>query len=190
MIYVFKCVSKDHQDESTRRFEEFVHGIPKDKVVNTIPCKECGGLAKRDFADEIKTQAVVGLTPISHATTVKGSLFHDTKFAFGEVQKNPDGTEDKNHPRFRDSGELQRYMDGANTLGDPVLNDRGEPVKNKEGVMLRRGAKLFKYAKGATPSKDGVSYKPAPKAARWVSDREASSFGNSRGNVRGNIYNG
>lgn len=190
MIYVFKCVSKAHKDEGTRKFEDFVHGIPSEKVVTQKECPECGGLAKRDFGTEIQSQGLVGLTPVSHSTTTKGSLFYDTNKAFGQFQKNPDGTEDKNLPRFRDSGEVQRYMDGQNTLGDPVINDRGEPVKNKEGVILRRGAKLFKYSPNATPSRTDNPKPNRMGGARWIGDREAGGFSGNRGNVKGKIYNG
>lgn len=109
--------------------------------------------------------------------------------AFGRFEKNPDGSEDMNKPRFRDSGELNKYMNGQNELGDPVTNDKGEPVKRPDGTIIRRGAKLFKYSQGATPSKDGVSNKRGvPKGAKWVDQRTAmGAYGDSRIS-RGTIY--
>ena len=188
MIYSFNCVSRDHKNPKTKSFDTVVHGIPSEKVITQYPCPECGGIAKRAFDREIPTQSVVGITPVSHATTGKGSLFKETSMAFGRFEKNPDGSEDKNKPRFRDSGEVNKYLNGQNELGDPVTDDKGEPVKRPDGTIIRRGAKLFKYSAGAAPSRDGISNKRSiPKGAKWVDGRTANAYGDSRIS-KGQIY--
>lgn len=188
MIYSFNCVSRDHKNPKTKAFETVVHGVPPEKIITNYPCPECGGIAKRAFDREIPTQSVVGITPVSHSTTGKGSLFNESHKAFGRFQRNPDGSEDKNLPRFRDSGEMNKYLNGQNELGDPVTNDKGEPVKRPDGTVIRRGAKLFKYSAGATPSRsDNPKPKPMPKGARWVDGRTANAYGDSRIS-RGQIY--
>jgi len=172
MIYCFKCVTPEHPADKPREFEAIVHHVPK-KVINQYPCPECGGVGKRDMSKEIPTQAVVGLTPISTSTTVPGSMYHETKFAFGKRKVNPDGTMERNHAAFRDSGELSKFMNGHNDMGEPVLDDRGNPLRRKDGSIVRRGAKLVKLSGNATPSRNDVrrSRPPVPDASEaWVDE--------------------
>jgi len=78
-------------------------------------------------------------------------------------------------------------MKGQNELGDPVTNDKGEPVKRPDGTLIRRGAKLFKYSAGATPSRTDNPQRRVPKAAKWVDGRQANAYGESR-IQKGQIY--
>ena len=179
MIYVFRCISKDHSKDEPREFEQIFHGIPAGKLVDQCSCS-CGAIAKRAFDKEIPTQSVVGVIPISHASTGKGSLQNEVGFAFGRFARNPDGSIDKNNTRFKDSGELTKYMNGHNEIGEPVVDDRGEPIKRKDGTLMRRGAKLFKYGANSTPSKSDnprPEINPRKRGAKWVSGRTAESFG-------------
>lgn len=167
MRYTMVCASKRHQDESTRTFEAFIH-VAEGKRVDQCKCPECGGMAKRDLAADLKTIGIVGATPISLSTTGKGSLYHESKFAFGRFKQNPDGTVDTNHAPFRDSKELERFANGHNDLGPPKLDDSGNPIRRKDGSMVRTGAKLVKFDRHKAPP---VSKKPrydVPDA--WVGD--------------------
>ena len=154
MIYSFSCPGKSH--EGDRDFDRIVHGAPPQKVVSSVKCPKCGAKAARRLDREIPTQAVVGITPISHATTVKGSMAHTTEVAFGKFQENPDGSVDPNHRPFGDSGDLNRFMNGANNLGKPKMGIDGKPMRKKDGSIIREGRKLIKFSPGDTPSRDGV----------------------------------
>lgn len=172
MIYCFKCVTPEHPADKPREFEAIVHHVPK-KIVNQYPCPECGGLGKRDLAKEIPTQSLVGVQSISTSTTVKGSIYDEIKFAFGRRKQNPDGSIDKNHAAFRDTGELNKFMNGQNDLGEPVLDERGNPMRRQDGSMVRRGAKLVKLNPNATPSRSDIrrSRPPVPDASEsWVGE--------------------
>ena len=162
--YVFSCISPEH--EGDRSFTAFIHHVPK-KVIERYTCPSCGGLGKRDLSQEIPTQHVTGLTPISHSTTGPGSLARETQMLMGKWKRNPDGTIDHNHRPIRDSGELSQYMNGRNDLGDPVLMDNGQPMRRKDGSIVRRGAKLFKYGPNATPSRSDMRRIPDVPSA-WV----------------------
>lgn len=173
--------------------------MPK-KIINQCSCS-CGATAKRDFAAEIPTQRVIGLTPVSHATTGEGSVSKDVEFLAGRFKRNPDGSIDKNHRPFRDTGEVDKFMNGANDLGDPVINQAtGKPLRRADGSVVRQGAKLFKYGANSTPSRhtvrrdrpavpdgwtdtsdsylsraNGVTqYKPVANAAKWHSPERRS----------------
>ena len=163
--YCFRCPTCK-EDGNPLTFTVFLSTVPV-KVKKDTECSQCGGRAARAFDLEIPTQAVVGLTPISKSTTVPGSMYHDVKFAFGEHHK-----DDPNQAPFRDSGELAAFMNGANDLGKPKIDQRtGQPlrVKTADGSYkyVREGAKLIKYDRNATPSRDGVRKKPASRGARW-----------------------
>lgn len=163
--YIFECPGRDH--EGPRRFEKFLHTVP-DLVIDKTEC-ECGAVAKRRWDEEMKTQAVVGLKPISHATTGKGSVMKEVEFAFGKVQKNPDGSVDPNHAPFRDTGELDRFLNGANDLGKPKISQTtGKPLMRADGSYVREGAKLIKYDKNSAPSKTDVRRsRPRFKGVEW-----------------------
>lgn len=158
--YSFACKSPDHNAvrHGPMAFERMIQHN-EGKRIDQCQC-ECGGIAKRDFAQDVKTVAPVGMTPISHTSRGKGTLAHETEYAFGRFKRNPDGSVDKNHRPFRDTGELQRFMDGENDLGKPIIDDNGRPVRRKDGSIVRQGAKLFKYGPNATPSRDGVRKRP------------------------------
>ena len=175
--YVFECAGREHSGE--RIFEKFIHEVPK-LVITQTEC-ECGAVAKRRLDREIPTQAVVGLTPISHSTTTKGSVQHEIKLAFGEVQKNPDGSVDPNHTAFRDTGELNRFLNGQNDLGPRALDQRtGQPLRRKDGTYVHSGAKIIKYDKGAAPSKTGVrTSKPRFKNVAWENPKSVGAFPNT-----------
>lgn len=163
--YVFSCATCKEAGRDPS-FTIILSSVPK-KIVQGAPCPECKSLAKRDFGTEIKSQAVVGLTPISKSTTVPGSLYNTVKHAFGA--NHPD---DPNQAPFRDSGELDAFMNGANDLGKPKIDQRtGKPLvrKNVDGSYsyVREGAKIVKYDKNATPSRDDVRKTRASKSATW-----------------------
>jgi len=151
--YCFHCASADHPDGEPRDFEVAIHHVPT-KVIQQYKCR-CGGLAKRDLAKEIPTIGQVGLTPIRPSDS-KHSIGNELQCAFGKFKVNPDGSQDTNHAPFRDTGELARYMDGGNDIGEPVIKDNGQPLRRPDGSIVRRGAKLFKYGPNATPSRDGI----------------------------------
>ena len=178
MIYEFTCPGREHQGD--RDFSKIMHGAPPAKVVNQIGCPQpgCGAVAKRRFDKEIPTQSVVGLTPISHSTTGKGSLQNTIGKAFGEFQKNPDGSIDRNHAAFRDTGDLNKFMNGSNDLGKPKIDQRtGQPLRRKDGSVIREGAKFFQYGKNDAPSRNDVRRKPRrDKSVEWVDDRSAKDF--------------
>lgn len=159
--YMFRCgTCKENGEPLT--FALFVTSIPK-KVKLDSECAECGGRAARAFDLEIPTQSIVGLTPISKSTTGPGSLYNDVKFAFGEHSK-----EDPNQAPFRDSGQLDAFLNGANDFGAPKIDQRtGKPLKRPDGSTIRNGAKLIKYDRNATPSRDGVRKQRASRGARW-----------------------
>ena len=159
--YVFRCPTCK-EDGNPLTFSVFMSSVPV-KIKKDTECSQCGGRAVRAFDMEIPTQAVVGLTPISKSTTVPGSMYHDVKFAFGEHHK-----EDPNQAPFRDSGELNAFMNGNNDFGKPKIDQRtGKPLKRADGSTIREGAKLIKYDRNATPSRDDVRRKKAVRSARW-----------------------
>jgi hypothetical protein len=155
MIYCFHCISPDHPAEQSRNFDVTFHSVG-DKVINQYKCPTCGATAKRDFSQEIPTQSVIGATPISHSTSTKGSLAKELEFVAGRFRRNPDGTIDKNHRPFRDTGEMNKFMNGQNDLGSPSLDDNGRVRRRKDGSIIRNGAKLFKYGPNSAPSRTDV----------------------------------
>ncbi len=179
MIYVFTCPGREHRGD--RDFEQVFHTLPKN-VINQYQCPQCGGVAKRRFDKEIPTQAVVGLTPISHSTTGKGSMQRTIERAFGAVKKNPDGSLDTNHSAFRDTGEFSKFMNGANDLGKPKINQRtGEPLRRKDGSIVREGAKLIQYGKNDAPSRNDVRRRgPRDKSVEWVDNAKDFPDTNSK----------
>lgn len=171
--YTFVCASKKHADESTRRFVQVVqHG--EMKSIEQFPCPECGRAARRDLVADLATVNTVGSKPIP-VTGSKHGIGHETQYAFGRFKRNPDGSVDRNHAAFRDTGEMNRFMNGANQMGDPVCNDAGVPLRRQDGSIIRRGAKLVKYGANATPTRDGVSrnrFRPPPGAVQndWTAE--------------------
>ena len=101
------------------------------------------------------------MTPISHASQGKGTVGHETAFGFGRFKTNPDGSKNLNHTRFGTTGELDRYVEGANDLGPPKVDDNGVPMRRPDGTMIREGAKLYKMARSASPP-------PPPPKRRFV----------------------
>jgi hypothetical protein len=159
--YMFRCPTCKEGDQPLT-FAVFLSSVPA-KVKKDSECAECGGRAPRAFDLEIPTQSVVGLTPISKATTGPGSMYDTVKYAFGA-----NDSKDPNQAPFRDSGELNAFLNGANDLGKPKIDQRtGLPLKRPDGSVIREGAKLIKYDRNATPSRDDVRKKPAARSARW-----------------------
>lgn len=159
--YVFRCPTCK-EDGNPLTFTVFRSSVPV-KVVKDAECSQCGGRAARAFDLEIPTQSVVGLTPISKSTTVPGSLYNDVKFAFGANHK-----DDPNQAPFRDSGELNAFLNGNNDFGRPKIDQRtGKPLKRPDGSTIREGAKLIKYDRNATPSRDDVRRKKPANRARF-----------------------
>lgn len=154
--YSFACRSQDHNpaESGPAEFERFIQHS-EGKRIDQCRCN-CGAVAKRDLAKDLRTVGVVGMTPISHSTTVNGSLAHEVEFMAGRFKVLPNGAVDKNHRPFRDTGELAKFMNGANDMGSPALDDNGNPRRRRDGSVIRQGAKLFKYGPNATPSRDGI----------------------------------
>lgn len=175
MIYCFHCASPDHPEGVDRDFEQIIHHIPKKGVISQYNCR-CGAAAKRDFSKEIPSQSVVGLTPINPSES-KHTIGNELSFAFGRFKKNPDGTEDKNHAPFRDTGELNAFMNGKNDMGEPVMKDNGEPLRRADGSIVRRGAKLVKYGKNAQPSRDGVRKERPRVPVAWTDEATMNRSG-------------
>ncbi len=174
MIYVFKCPNPAHKKKNS--FEVAIHHMPK-KVVMQHPCSlpDCDWTAKRDFSQEIPTQAVIGATPISHSTSVKGSLAKEMEFVAGRFKRNPDGTVDKNHRPFRDTGEMNKFMNGQNQLGQPSIDQRtGKPRRRRDGSIIREGAKLFKYGNNAAPSRSDVRKGRREYPNAWTTESQVS----------------
>jgi len=161
--YSFRCPTcKDPETGKALEFSIFLSTVPK-KVKKDAECDGCGGRAARAFDLEIPSQSVVGLTPISKSTTVPGSMYHTVKYAFGAHD-----SKDPNQAPFRDSGELNAFLNGANDLGKPKIDQRtGKPLRRADGSIVREGAKLIKYDRNATPSRDDVRKRPAAKVGRW-----------------------
>jgi len=169
MIYCFQCVASKHPEGQDRSFVQMVTHV-SEKRIDQYPCPVCGGLGKRDLAKEIPTIRSVGMTPISNGT----ALGKELEFSFGRFKKNPDGTVNTNHAAFRDTGELSKYMNGNNDLGEPELNQRtGEPLRRKDGSVVRKGAKLFKYGKNATPRRSSVRRRNEVPSA-WIDEKTAN----------------
>ena len=126
------------------------------KRIDNYPCTTCGGKSKRDLAGDFETVNMTRSTPISNSTTIRGSYAHTTEYAFGKHKTNPDGSVDPSQRPFRDSGELNKYMNGGNELGKPILGDNGQPLRRADGSIVRKGAKLFQYGPNATPSQTGI----------------------------------
>jgi hypothetical protein len=163
------------------------HGYPSSAVLKTA-CEKCKKAAKRDFTTEIKSQSIVGQTPIRPSTS-KFSVGRETEFGFGRFKKNPDGTTDKNHSPFGNTSELDKFMNGHNDLGPPVVDNNGEPLrvggKNKVTgavdphvgrIKERRGAKLFKYGKNDSPPSPPPPLKRIGGGAEWVGNDGAEGF--------------
>lgn len=184
-MYEFTCPGREHQGD--RDFQKVFHTVPKN-VIDKCECIQegCGAVARRRFDKEIPTQAIVGMTPISHASTIPGSPAHTTEMAFGKFKTNPDGTVDKNHRPFDTTGDLDRFMNGANDLGKPKIDQRtGQPLRRSDGSIIRDGAKLVKYGANSTPSRTdarkrsnrrGGEYRLGPVSTGWTTDREAKDF--------------
>lgn len=177
-VYVFNCPGREHEGE--REFEQFIHQIPK-VIITQLKCPQCGAIAKRCIDKEIQTQALIGQTQISHASTVKGTVAHDLKFAFGETRENPDGTVDANHRPFTTTGELDKFMAGRNNLGPRIVDNDGNPIKDSRGNYVHGGAKLVKLGKGAAPSRNDVRKGPRKyKNADHVGAKDIGAFPNTR----------
>lgn len=176
--YMFRCPTCKEADGSDLTFALFLSTVPK-KVKQDAECSECGGRAARAFDLEIPTQAVVGMTPISKSTTVPGSMYNTVKYAFGEHDP-----KDPNQAPFRDSGELQKFLDGNNDLGKPSIDQRtGQVRRRPDGSIIRQGAKLIQYDRNATPSRDDVRRKSAPKQVRFRGGHVAFEHGKG-GDIR------
>ena len=165
--YTFVCASSRHEDEKTRQFTNVIHH-KEGKRVDQLACPECGGLARRDLVADLATVNVTGLTSISHASTGKGSGNYESRFMAGRFKKNPDGSVDKNHAAFRDTGEMERYVNGANDLGPPKLDDNGNPLRRRDGSMIRTGAKLVKFSANRKPSRYHVRKARVDVPDAWV----------------------
>lgn len=160
--YMFRCPKCKDEEGQPLTFALFLSTVPK-KAKKDSECSECEGRAKRALDLEIPTQSVVGLTPISKSTTVKGSIYNTVKFAFGERD-----AKDPSQAPFRDSGELDKFMNGGNDLGKPKLDQRtGKPLRRQDGSIVREGLRFVKHDRGATPSRDDVRKRPAMKRARF-----------------------
>lgn len=161
--YIFRCPSCKDENGDPSVITIFKTTVPKD-VIRETTCSDCGGKAPRAFDLEIPSQAVIGLTPISKSTTVPGSLYNTVKHAFGAHDEN-----DPNQAPFRDSGELEKFLNGNNDLGKPSIDQRTGKVRRRpDGSVIRNGAKLIKYDRNATPSKDNYVRQRGPsKSARW-----------------------
>lgn len=172
--YIFECPGREH--EGDRIFEKFVHAVPK-AVITQMQCDSCGALAKRRIDKEIPTQALIGQTQISHATTVKGSVAHDLKFAFGETKENPDGSVDPNHRPFTTTGELDKFMNGRNNLGPRVIDQKtGEPLRDQKGNYVHGSAKLVKLGAADAPTRNDVRKRTKYKDAAHVNPKQISAF--------------
>lgn len=177
-VYCFKCITPEHPSDQPREFVKSFHTMPK-KIINQSNCPECGGLGKRDFSAEIPTQSLVGVQSISHSSTGPGSVSKEIEFAFGKFKKNPDGSVDHNSAAFRDTGELNKFMNGNNDMGEPVLNDKGEPLRRQDGSCVRRGAKLVKYNANKTPSRSSISERRFVAPSAWTDESGVADGGNS-----------
>jgi hypothetical protein len=180
--YCFAC------EDCSHKFVKIFHGYPSSAVLKTA-CEKCKKPAKRDFTPEIKSQSIVGQTPIRPSTS-KFSVGRETEFGFGRFKRNPDGSVDKNHSPFGNTAELDRFMNGANDLGGPVIDDNGEALRvgarnPKTGevrhdlgrIKERRGAKLFKYGKNDSPPSPPPPLKRIGGGAEWVGADAAEGFG-------------
>lgn len=161
--YMFRCGNcKDPETGKNLEITVFLSTVPK-KVKQDTECSECGGRAARAFDLEIPTQSVVGVTPISLSTTTPGSVYHTVKHAFGERSE-----ADPSKAPFRDTGELGKFLGGANDFGPPSIDQRtGKPRRRPDGSVIRTGAKIIQYDRNATPSRDDVRRKPVARSARW-----------------------
>lgn len=161
MQYCFRCPTCQEEGKPLE-FSVFFSTMPKNVIQERVCSGGCGGMAKRAFDLEIPTQSIIGATPISKSTTVKGSMYDTVKFAFGAHDE-----KDPNQAPFRDSGELNKFLDGNNDLGKPSIDQRtGEVRRRPDGSVIREGAKFIKYDRGATPSKDGVRKVGRPKKVK------------------------
>ena len=153
--YTFRCESPVHAEEQhgARSFECVIQHR-EGKRIDQSRCP-CGGIAKRDFLADAATVGVVGMVPI-RPNDSKFAIGRELEYSFGRFKRDPDGKEDKNHSPFRDTGEMSRFMAGANDLGNPKLDEYGLPIRRRDGSVVRDGAKLFKYGSNATPSIDRV----------------------------------
>lgn len=159
--YCFRCPNCK-EDGQALTFTIFRSTVPV-KIIKDTECTTCGGRAERAFDLEIPTQSIVGLTPISKSTTVPGSMYHAVKYAFGEHD-----SKDPNQAPFRDSGELNAFLNGKNDFGKPKIDQRtGQPLRRPDGSIIREGAKIIKHDKGATPSRDDVRKKKTSNRVRF-----------------------
>lgn len=125
---------------------------------------------------------MTGGTPISHSTTVNGSVSKEIEFMAGRFKKNPDGTVNRNERPFRDTGELNKFMAGQNDLGNPIVKDDGKVLRRADGSVVHQGAKLFKYGANATPSRDGTRRRAPSVPDAWT------SFENVKGGVNSQSF--
>lgn len=175
--YTFICLSTKHPPGAARQFEQWINH-KEGKRIDQSTCMVCGTTARRDLTADLQTVNVNGLTPIAVSDS-KFSLNKELGFSFGKFKKNKDGSFDKNHAVFRDTGELNKFMNGANDLGPPKLDQStGEILRRHDGSVVRDGAKLFKYGPNATPSRDGVrSQRPAVPDAWTTEERVKDGIG-------------
>lgn len=181
--FTFLCSSKRHEHASTRQFVTVINCVA-DKRVDQFKCPECGGLAKRDLVADLQTVSTVGSTPISHASTINGTLAHATQFAFGRFKENPDGSVDRNHTRFSTTGELERFVNGRNELGVPRVDDNGNPIRRPDGSLIRQGAKFVKFSNQKRPP---INKKPryvAPGFGGWVGNDDIQKVGPTPRNLQ------
>lgn len=166
--YSFVCKSPDHPEGMEHNFIRVINHR-EGKRIDQCQC-DCGATAKRDLVADLASVNMVGATPISHSSTVGGAVAKEIEFVAGQFKKNPDGSVDRNHRPFRDTGELNQFMNGRNDLGKPKIGDDGKPIRRRDGSIVRDGAKLFKYGKNSTPSRDGIRRGPRMPSA-WTDEK-------------------
>ena len=173
--YSFICGAKSHPADEDRKFVEVIEH-KSNKRIDQSRCS-CGGVAKRDLVGDLASVNMTGATPISHATTGPGSVAKSVEFMAGQFKTNPDGSVDKNHRPFRDTGELNRYMNGENELGKPKTDDSGNPIRRSDGSIVRDGAKLFKYGVNDTPSRSAARSSRPSYPDAWVGENDGAGAG-------------
>lgn len=179
--YTFVCKAKDHLNEHTRQFVQVIYHRDGKRIDQTS-CPTCGAVSKRDLVADLGTVNINGLTPLTPSDS-RFAPSKETEFAFGKFKVDKTGKENFAHSPFRDTGELEKFMNGNNDLGEPELNQStGQPLRRKDGSVVRQGAKLFKYGKNATPSRDGLRKPFADVPNAWVDEKRTAG---ARGGMRG-----
>lgn len=180
--YTFLCGSQRHEEQphGPRRFEIELHTVSEAKRVDQHRCA-CNAVAPRDWGTDLPTVGAVGVTPI-RPDGGKGSVGKEIEFAFGKYKVNPDGSVDGKHAPFTDTRELKRYMDGANDLGEAAVDDKGRVMRRRDGSVIRKGAKLFKYGKNAGPSRSDAGRRVKVPSA-WTDESTVMKSG-ATGNWR------